>query len=139
MGGTFLGGVLSATLARVLGTDVAGMAAIGGLVCGAIQLYPIRGHVRLHWLWLAITSVGWLLGASVAGRTYDALPAPFGELFFDVAGAGCVGILQWLFMRRYSSAAWQWLVLDLIAWSIFWHFSTEVIVGLGALLLRELR
>ena len=136
MAGTFLGALLAACLARALGVGLAPMAAAGGLLCGAIQLYPLRRHIRFHSLWLAITAFSWFVGAWVANATFAVLPRPAGEVFSDLAGATCVGVAQWVFMRRFSSSAWQFLLLNLIAWAIFWYFSTEVLVGLGVMLVQ---
>jgi hypothetical protein len=137
MAGTFLGALLAASLARILGVGLAPMAAAGGLLCGAIQLYALRRHIRFHFLWLAVTALSWFVGAWVANATFAILPRPAGEVLYDLAGATCVGVTQWVFMRHFSSSAWQFLVLNLIAWAIFWYFSTEVLVGLGVMLIQE--
>jgi hypothetical protein len=94
---------------------------IASLVAGAIQGNMLRPYTRPAVLWLASTSIGWLLGYIVIGQP-NPLSGPFqmmpatAPLLFGLISSG----FQWLLLRRSVGRAACWIWLNAVCWYLIW-------------------
>jgi hypothetical protein len=127
LSGTLLGLILGLTnlvlvwqLVAQLGLSLLAVL-IASLIAGAIQGNMLRPYTRPAVLWLASTSIGWLLAYIVIGRP-NPLSGQFQmieattPLLFGLISSG----FQWLLLRRSLGRATCWMWINAVCWYLIW-------------------
>jgi hypothetical protein len=79
--------------------------------------------------WVLANAVGWGVGWSVAWTSHELLSGqPVGGLF----GGVCLGLLQWMLLRRQIPRADWWIWANAVGWGVGW--GVAVAVGWEAIL-----
>ena len=110
-------GIFSVNLLILKSPTFAFFAAIGGiwpiflhnLVIGAslgIAQWSILRKYIPSWLWIVATSVGWAISAVIAITWSDRIGGALNGLFYL-----CLGVTQWLLLRRYAIDARWWILI----------------------------
>jgi len=105
-----------------IGALVSGSAT--GLIAGTLQyallallVFPKRNRLSLA-LWIPISVVGWIM--AMAG--FNFLPIRSDTIYFLtylVSGLE-IGVLQWLFLQKYSKVAIWWIAISMLDWVLNW-------------------
>lgn len=126
MGLTFLGTAVGWAAAWRISFAVPGMLSIialggvMGLVLGLFQWPVLYGVLRAAWWWIVASVLGWAVGFPLgvfAAQQLGLVEAGFGVVTGTVTGA-CVGLAQWLVLRRQVTQAGWWLPATIFAWGV---------------------
>jgi len=106
----------------IIGALVSGTAT--GLIAGTLQfallallVFPKRNRLSLA-LWIPISMAGWII--AMAG--FNFLPISSDIIYFLtylVSGLE-IGVLQWLFLQKYSKVAIWWIAISTLDWIFNW-------------------
>jgi hypothetical protein len=93
-----------------------------GLLTGFLQYLLLRRHLpRMLW-WVAATTLGLLLGllgGRVVPRTlYKALDPVWSGMLMTISAGGCMGLAQWLVLRRRVRHAAWWIPANVLGWGV---------------------
>ncbi len=105
--------------------------AVLGLFLGVGQGLILRGRLSLTlWGWVALTGVGAALGQSLSQLLVTALGgAALEDMIASLVGAIvlgstlgtifglCLGGVQWLWLRRFTSLAQAWILISILGWA----------------------
>lgn len=101
-----------------IGSTLGGMIAVG-LATGVVQWLLLRRRILGAGWWIPLTVAGWLAGGGLVFLLFttlvDGSASPPGPGLAFLALAGCVGLAQWLLLRRVVRGAGWWLAASLLA------------------------
>jgi hypothetical protein len=84
-----------------------------GASLGAAQALVLRKYVSAWW-WIFATSCGWSISAIVARAWSNQISGVLNNIFYI-----CLGITQWIALRRYAFAAGWWIVIAAVSVYLF--------------------
>jgi hypothetical protein len=115
------------------------LAAVTGLVLGALQWLVLRGQLKGSAWWILASAAGWGVGFPAGAAVAQSLGLTdwaFGLAVGAVTGAAA-GLAQWLFLSRHLPRTIWWIPVSIFAWtaSLVYYRADAVWLGLlyGAL------
>jgi hypothetical protein len=105
-----------------------------GAVLGLFQWLPLRGHLNKSILWVILSSLGWGIGFPIGAlfaQRFGLTEATFGLAVGIVAGF-CVGLFQWIYLRRQLSGAGWWILANAFVWGWSLVFYRPGVSAIGA-------
>lgn len=71
------------------------------------------------WLkWLCLTALGFAVGSGIANAIAQQMPESLRNVIGWSVNGACVGVVQWILLRREFRAAWQWVPASAIGWLV---------------------
>jgi hypothetical protein len=86
---------------------------IAGAAIAALQSLVLRGHIKNPWRWGVFSTLGWS-AASILATVL--LPTNNSALLGPLSGL-CLGIPQWLILKKEVQWAGWWIIMSLIGWT----------------------
>jgi hypothetical protein len=83
------------------------------------------GGYRTAW-WALASSVGFAIGKDLGDMVAAAMSGPAGVALGGVVIGTCLGLAQWLVLRRHVANGGWWILASAVAWAVGWSIVNTV-------------